>query len=63
MTPRPEGFDYSKPDPEEIRCKWCNPNGMNRTGLMPIRYYGNTSSIVESVVCPNRCKNGLVDES
>jgi len=59
--PRSEGFDYSKPDEESLRCQRCNPDGMNRTGLVPIRYIGTSTTFVAVVSCTNRlCKNGLI---
>ena len=61
MAIRPEGYDFARPDPEEFRCMRCNPHGMNRTGWMPIRLYGNTSTCVESVPCPAGCNHGLIE--
>jgi len=60
MRPRPEGFDYSQPDPDEDRCPVCNPNGMRRTGNVPIGFIGNLSGCVYVQRCPNACFDGLI---
>jgi hypothetical protein len=57
MNLRPEGFDYTQPDPEDVRCPQCNSNGMNRSGLIPTSYYGSTSTVMYGIPCI--CKNGL----
>jgi hypothetical protein len=58
--PRPEGFDYTKPDLENERCSMCNPDGFNRTGLKPIKFIGATTTGAYAVRCPNGCKDGLI---
>jgi hypothetical protein len=57
--PRPEGFDYNKPDAEEVRCKTCNPYGMNRTGWKPYGLVGASTTCGYAIDCPSRCENGL----
>jgi hypothetical protein len=59
VRPRPEGFDYQQPDPEEERCPVCNPHGMCRTGNVPIAYVGTLTSSVYVQRCPANCFNGL----
>lgn len=59
MKPRPEGFDYSRPDAKRHRCVVCNEDGMNRTGLKPIRFWGACSTVAWAIRCPNKCCNGL----
>lgn len=59
-TARPEGFDYSKPDPLEDRCPSCNRDGFNRTGLMVVGYPSSgATSYVYGAPCSNNCKKGL----
>ena len=61
IRPRPEGFDYSKPDPEGSRCLMCNPDGMNRTGLKPVAYIGASVTSAYAIRCPIiNCDKGLV---
>ncbi len=60
MATRPEGFDYGKPDPPEIRCRACNPDGMNRTGWKPLGYIGASTTGMFAVPCPAACRDGLV---
>ena len=55
--PRPEGFDYNKPDELKDRCMKCNPDGFNRTGLKPICLYGTSTTVALGVKC--ECDNGL----
>ena len=62
MNPRPEGYNYKKPDLETLRCQGCNADGMNRTGLIPIRYIGATTTGMWAVKCPQACQDGLVEE-
>lgn len=59
--PRPKGCDYNIPDPENDRCKVCNPDGLNRTGLKPIKWYGASTTTVIGIRCPKNCKNGLIE--
>ena len=58
--PRPEGFDYTKPDPVDVRCPICNQDGMNRTGLRPVCYWGASSTCICGVRC--NCNNGLIPQ-
>jgi len=59
--PRPDGFDYHQPDPEDCRCIVCNLDGMNRSGLYPFAYVGSFTTLAYAIACPNAlCKNGLV---
>ena len=60
MKSRPDGYDYTKPDPVELRCTKCNKDGMNRTGWFPIGYIGATTTCRYAVDCPYKCKNGLL---
>jgi len=57
MSPRPEGFDYTKPDPIDVRCPICNADGLNRTGLRPVRPYGTSTTCFIGVECI--CDNGI----
>ncbi len=61
QQPRPDGFDYSKPDPETTRCWECNQDGMNRTGFTPIpyAYVGASTTIMYARRCPSQCAFGL----
>ncbi len=62
--PRPEGFNYSIPDPIGARCRTCNTDGMNRTGLKLVGYIGMTTTSAHGVPCPIiNCDKGLVDGS
>ncbi len=62
--PRPKGFNYSIPDPIAIRCRTCNADGMNRTGLKIIGYVGATVTSVRGILCPIvNCDKGLIDGS
>lgn len=56
---RPEGFDYTRPDPPEVRCLACNPHGMNRTGLRVVGLYGSSTTSAYGVPCESRCNRGL----
>lgn len=47
------------PDPKKQRCPACNPDGMNRTGLMPVGYVGSLTSVAHAIECPNNCNKGL----
>lgn len=58
-SPRPKGFDYSKPDPESVRCMNCNPDGMCRTGMRSISPYGTTTTVYWAVPCELKCNKGL----
>lgn len=58
VPPRPDGFDYSKPDSIEIRCPKCNRDGMNRTGLRPVGYIRTTTTGAYAIKC--ECNNGLI---
>lgn len=60
MSARPEGFDYTKPDPECIRCRQCNPLGMNRTGLIPVGHVGASTEVLWAQPCPAGCHKGLI---
>ena len=60
IPPRPDGFDYSKPDPAPNRCTHCNGDGINRTGLQPIAYVGTGTMIAWARPCPGGCVKGLV---
>ncbi len=60
--PRPEGFNYSIPDPIAARCKRCNPDGMNRTGLKTVAYVGASVTSMYGIRCPIlNCHKGLID--
>lgn len=61
--PRPDGWDYDIPDPEEIRCPECNPDGMNRTGLKPWGYIGTSTTSFYANRCKNNCNNGIIQTS
>lgn len=56
---RPEGFDYSIPDDESLRCISCNLDGLNRTGWKPIAYVEMLSTLTYAIDCPFRCSYGL----
>ena len=58
--PRPEGFDYEKPDPAPNRCTLCNRDGMNRTGLQAIGLVGVGTMTHHARPCPEGCDKGLV---
>ena len=59
--PRPEGFNYSNPDPENTRCRTCNSDGMNRTGLKVNGYVGATVTSMYGIRCPIiNCDKGLI---
>ncbi len=61
--PRPEGFNYSIPDPVAARCKTCNTDGMNRTGLRIVGYVGASVTSMYGVPCPTvNCDKGLIDD-
>ena len=57
--PRPDGWNYGKPDAEWIRCAVCNADGMNRTGLRVVRLIGAITTRVHGVRCPEDCHKGL----
>lgn len=56
---RPGWWDYETPDPEFCRCKRCNADGMNRTGLMVVGLVGSQTLTSYGVPCPERCDYGL----
>ncbi len=58
-TPRPEGFDFTQPDPESERCPVCNPDGRNRTGLRPTDCIGTLTTAMYGVPCEAKCRHGL----
>lgn len=58
-SPRPNGFDFSQPDCLEDRCQVCNPDGMNRTGMLPVEPVGASVSSWYAIMCPARCRKGL----
>jgi hypothetical protein len=60
---RPDGFDYSTPDPEEVRCMTCNPEGMNRTGLIIEASAGTSTTLWYGMPCPKHCEHGLTPQS
>ena len=59
MSPRPIGYDYSRPDPEYVRCPHCNQDGMNRTGLVAYAMIGTSTTNFWAYRCPKGCMNGL----
>lgn len=60
IHPRPEiGTDYGVPDPGPLRCPTCNPDGMNRTGLMPTGPVGAPFTVDFGAPCPAGCRYGL----
>jgi len=48
------------PDPIDLRCKICNIDGGNRTGLKPISFVGASTTRMYGIKCPNNCDNGLI---
>lgn len=60
MKPRELGFDYTQPDKEELRCLRCNPDGLNRTGLVAIGYVGASTTGMYGIKC--ECDDGLKKE-
>jgi len=57
--PRPEGFNYSIPDPIAARCLECNQDGMNRTSLKPVAHMGTSTTGAWAIKCPSKCDKGL----
>ena len=57
---RDVGFNFNIPDDEMIRCRVCNPDGMNRTGWKEIGFVGSMTSFSYAIDCPQKCRYGLL---
>lgn len=57
MKKRPEDHILTTPDPEEFRCKKCNPNGWNRTGFILKGYINCSTTNMWGVPC-GECIDG-----
>ncbi len=58
--PRPDGFDYSKPDPIEDRCRNCNSDGLCRTGSRSLYPVGTCTTVWRAIKCEKNCNHGLL---
>ena len=58
--PRPEGWDYEKPDRDSVRCRTCNHDGLNRTGREFAGWVGASTTTYYARPCPDGCAKGLV---
>ena len=57
MKKRPEDHILSTQDPEKFRCPYCNPNGWNRTGMVPAKDIHRIGSFMWGSQCL-RCIDG-----